>query len=117
MRTMKSFEFLAQRVIVGVFFFILFLPIPASAKTERTKPQQDVSSDLYEELETFSRILHQVRQDYVEKVDDRVLIQGAVEGMLSALDPHTQFVPAQAYKELKAETEGKFGGIGLEIAM
>jgi len=75
------------------------------------------TGDLYKELELFSDAVSIIRSDYVEKVDSKNLIYGALKGMLSSLDPYSQFMDPDTYNEMKVETEGRFGGIGIEITI
>lgn len=71
--------------------------------------------DLYSQVELFSYVLTTVRSEYVEEKTPKDLIYGALDGMLASLDPHSQFLKPEDYIELKTETQGKFGGIGIEI--
>jgi len=73
--------------------------------------------DIYKELELFSDTVSIIRSDYVEKPKSKDLIYGALKGMLSALDPYSQFMDPDTYNEMKVETEGEFGGIGIEITI
>lgn len=73
--------------------------------------------DLYESLEIFSSALSMIESKYVEEVDSKDLIYGALKGMLSSLDPYSQFLDPDAYKEMQVQTEGEFGGLGIEIAI
>lgn len=83
----------------------------------------DVSSlkaqaeDRYLELQNFSKVLNLVQQYYVEEVDTKKLIYGAIKGMLKELDPHTNFLPPDIYKDFENETSGEFGGLGIEISV
>lgn len=77
------------------------------------KSQQET----YRHLETFANVLHIVQQSYVEEIDAEEAIQGAIRGMLQALDPHSSFLRADDFKELQMETKGSFTGIGIEISM
>jgi carboxyl-terminal processing protease len=70
-----------------------------------------------EELRTFTEVFARIKSDYVEPVEDRRLIQEAINGMLSGLDPHSQFLDAEAFKELQVGTQGEFGGLGIEVGM
>jgi carboxyl-terminal processing protease len=70
----------------------------------------------YRQLELFARVLSYVENNYVEQVDDRELIYGAIKGMLETLDPHTVFMPPDVFKDMKIDTSGEFGGLGIEIA-
>ena len=71
----------------------------------------------FEQLELFSKVLHYVQSNYVENVDSKKLIEGAIKGMLSTLDPHTVYLPAEQFKEMQVDTSGKFGGLGIEITV
>ncbi|MBI5185863.1 MAG: S41 family peptidase [Nitrospinae bacterium] len=71
----------------------------------------------YESLKNFSEVLSLVQKNYVTEVNTDTLIQGAINGMLRELDPHTSYMPREAYKEMQVETEGKFGGLGIEISI
>ena len=70
----------------------------------------------YKQLEIFSRVLSYVENNYVEPVDPQQLMYGAIKGMLDTLDPHTVFMPPEVFKEMKIDTSGEFGGVGIEIA-
>ena len=74
-------------------------------------------AERYENIETFQKVLHFVEQNYVEEVKNRQLIQGAIKGMLETLDPHSNFLTSEVFRDMKIETSGKFGGIGIEIGM
>ena len=65
----------------------------------------------YESIELFTDVLKIVQKNYVEDVDTKKLVYGAINGMLSSLDPHSSFLPPDMYKEMKIETKGSFGGM------
>jgi carboxyl-terminal processing protease len=67
--------------------------------------------------DTFDRIVDRIKEDYVEEVTDEKLITGALNGMLSALDPHSAYLEPKVYEELKAQTKGEFGGLGMEVTL
>ncbi len=69
----------------------------------------------YEDLSMFSNVLRLVRDNYVEPVDERDLVQGAVRGMLQALDPHSSYLDPSAHREMQVDTKGEFHGLGIEI--
>lgn len=75
-------------------------------------PRQD-----YETLETFTNILSIVKKNYVEDVDTKNLVNGAINGMLTSLDPHSAYLTPDLYKELQSDTQGRFGGLGIEITV
>jgi carboxyl-terminal processing protease len=70
-----------------------------------------------EELRTFSDVFGRIKNDYVESVDDKTLIENAIRGMLSGLDPHSAYLDAEQFKELQVGTTGQFGGLGIEVGM
>lgn len=76
-----------------------------------------VAEERYQELQLFAKVLNLVQQYYVEEVDTKKLIYGGIKGMLRELDPHTNFLPPDIYKEFETETSGEFGGIGIEITV
>src|SRR5947208_4547042 len=71
----------------------------------------------YESLEAFSNILSIVRKNYVEDVETKSLVNGAINGMLNSLDPHSAYLTPELYKELQSDTQGRFGGLGIEITV
>jgi len=75
------------------------------------------SEERYQDLQLFAKVLNYVEQYYVEPVDTHKLVYGAIKGMLAELDPHTNFLPPDIYKEFETETSGEFGGIGIEITL
>src|ERR1022692_3173989 len=72
-------------------------------------------ADTYHMLELFGDVLTEVDHQYVSPVDDKKLIQSAMEGMLTSLDPHSDYLTPEAYGELQDQTRGEYGGLGLEI--
>lgn len=75
------------------------------------------ASPNYEYLDLFTKVLHFVQSNYVEEVETKKLIEGAIKGMLATLDPHTVYLPADQFKEMQVDTSGKFGGLGIEITI
>lgn len=75
------------------------------------------AEDRYADLQNFTKVLNLIQQYYVEAVDSRKLIYGAIKGMLRELDPHTNFLTPEVFKDFETETSGEFGGIGIEISV
>lgn len=101
------------------FFFafisgILVFAFVTMALSEVEKKKKD---EWYKQVELFSDTLAIIQSDYVDEAKPKDLIYGALKGMLSSLDPHSQFMDPETYNELKVETEGKFGGLGIEITI
>ena len=74
-------------------------------------------ADTMKELDTFMDVFNQVRATYVDPVDDHILIKGAIDGMLAALDPHSSYMEGSDYAQLRTTTEGNYGGVGLSVTM
>ncbi|HEX7853952.1 MAG TPA: S41 family peptidase [Sphingobium sp.] len=71
----------------------------------------------YKQLDLFMDVFQRVRSSYVDKVDDEKLIKGAIDGMLSSLDPHSSYLDARDFQQLRTQTDGNYGGIGLSVTM
>jgi carboxyl-terminal processing protease len=82
-----------------------------------TQSKKERSKKLFEDLKTFAEVLALLRSNYVENVGNQQLVRGAIRGMLQTLDPHTTFLPPKEFRESQIETQGKFGGLGIEITM
>src|SRR5438105_1909780 len=75
------------------------------------------TSETYRQLSLFGEVLERIRSDYVEEVQDRQLIEDAVNGMLSSLDPHSSYMNARNYRDMQTQNRGEFGGLGIEVTM
>src|ERR1700749_2169593 len=75
------------------------------------------ASDTYRELNLFGDVFERVRADYVEKPDDSKLIESAINGMLTGLDPHSSYMDAKSFRDMQVQTRGEFGGLGIEVTM
>lgn len=75
------------------------------------------AQERYSELQNFSKVLNLIQQYYVEEVDTKKLVYGAIKGMLRELDPHTNFMTPDMFKDFESETSGEFGGLGIEISI
>src|SRR5258708_37316981 len=75
------------------------------------------SSDTYSKLNLFGDVFERIRADYVEKPDDATLVEGAINGMVTALDPHSRYMNDKAWTEMQETTSGEFGGLGIEVTM
>jgi carboxyl-terminal processing protease len=102
----------------AVFLLASFqaLAAPPASPAAASPAATGTEGATYKQLELFARVLSYVQNNYVEKVDDKQLIYGAIKGMLDTLDPHTVFMPPDVFKEMKIDTSGEFGGLGLDIA-
>jgi len=116
---------LIRGVILGILVCLLFPSFPADAKKKASPDESKASgsqeakssAQLYKDLDLFTKVLTLIREDYVENPNDRDMVYGAIRGMLATLDPHSVFMPPDVYRELKVDTEGKFGGVGMEVTV
>ncbi len=105
----KLFSALLMSVMVLAFFGVVFLG-------QLQVKNAHASSD-YQELQLFTDVLTIVKRSYVEEVAIKDLVYGAIDGMLTSLDPHSGFMSPDIYKEMKVDTRGEFGGLGIEISV
>jgi carboxyl-terminal processing protease len=103
------------RIVVGFAVVVAFLSI-FIISSQRRSSAEGKGSD-YESIELFTDVMAIVKKSYVEEVDTKKLIYGAINGMLSSLDPHSSFMTPETYKEMKIDTKGAFGGLGIEISV
>src|SRR5512147_576085 len=75
------------------------------------------TADTYRQLNLFGDVFERVRSDYVEKPDDTKLIESAISGMLTGLDPHSSYMDAKSFRDMQVQTRGEFGGLGIEVTM
>ncbi len=101
---MRNFRLLS-RLTAAV---VLLSPLAAAAQS---------SSETYRQLNLFGDVFERVRADYVEEVTDERLIENAINGMLTQLDPHSSYLNAKSYQEMQVQTRGEFGGLGIEVTM
>jgi len=80
-----------------------------------TQARSDNNDETYRQLTLFGDVFQRVRSDYVEAVSDKELIEAAINGMLTSLDPHSAYLPDDNFKKMQVQTSGKFGGLGIEV--
>lgn len=109
---------LTAPVLAPIFAAILILgaPTPKVFAAEEATPQA-TPEETYKLLQLFGNVFERVRADYVEKPSDKELIEAAIQGMLSSLDPHSSYMNADAFGEMRVQTKGEFGGLGIEVTM
>lgn len=103
-------------VLTVSFLFVASAAMGAPEKAKQDKPK-DSKDNIYANVELFADTVSIARDDYVEEVDSKKLIYGAMKGMLSSLDDYSQFMEPDEYKEIKEETKGEFGGLGIELSL
>ncbi|WP_265501925.1 S41 family peptidase [Paracoccus beibuensis] len=78
--------------------------------------ETDGNASVYQQLELFGNVFERIRSDYVEAPEDKALIEAAINGMLTSLDPHSSFLSSDAYEDMQTQTRGSFGGLGIEVS-
>ena len=100
---------------------LLVLAVLAAGSTmvslARSQSASAANSEIYRQLDLFGEVLERVRSDYVEKPDDPKLIKSAINGMLTALDPHSAYLNPKHFRDMQVQTRGEFGGLGIEVTM
>lgn len=111
MRSNRQYLVVVFTLIIGFFTF----PATAQAADTSSTQKEDSIKLSTEEVERFATVLAEIHRYYVEPIEDKKLFTYAISGMLSSLDPHSDYLDEDALKDLEATTTGKFGGIGVEI--
>lgn len=88
---------------------VALLAVPATTSAD--------NEDTYRQLELFGDVFKRIKTDYVDDVSDEDLIEAAINGMLSSLDPHSKYLDPDGFSDMRIETQGKFGGLGIEVTM
>ena len=111
---------LATRYILVLFlgmFVGAAIILDMGVLAERDEPKEALAPLPLNELRSFTEVFSRIKSDYVEPVEDKKLLEDAVQGMLAGLDPHSAYLDADSFKDMRVETEGHFGGLGIEVTM
>jgi len=111
---------LATRYILVLFlgmFVGAAIILDMGVLAERDEPKETLAPLPLNELRSFTEVFSRIKSDYVEPVEDKKLLEDAVQGMLAGLDPHSAYLDADSFKDMRVETEGQFGGLGIEVTM
>ncbi len=103
-----------NKKILSIVFLSIIFSSPSIFASEVSKDQD---SDTYRLLALFGDVFEKVRKDYVEEVTDKKLVESALNGMLSSLDPHSGYLNEESFKDMQVQTKGEFGGLGIEVTM
>ena len=107
-KTLIALTQLLKKSLMQRILLILILVFNTNVSLSDTK-------ETYKQLSIFNEVYNRVKNQYVEEVTDKELIEKALNGMLQALDPHSSFMSEEIYKEMQMDTSGAFGGLGIEI--
>lgn len=105
---------------IVLMFVLIFTFMLAGSHLSRWNFPDNVEAEEnyhYQRIKTFAESLSIVKKNYVEEVDEKDLVYGAIKGMLNSLDPHSSFMPPEAFKEMQIDTKGEFGGLGIQIGI
>lgn len=103
-----------RKLITGTAMALMMaLTVPAGVNADTRKNQDE----FYEQLDLLMRIFERVRSEYVDEVDDREVIEAAIQGMLKSLDPHSTYLNPDIYQQVRVQMEGEYGGLGIEVQM
>lgn len=108
-----------SRYLPGLFVgLIIGTFIAVGGGVLASRDETDITGMIpFGELKVFTEVFQKIKNDYVEEVDDKTLLEHAIQGMLSGLDPHSSYLTAEDYEELQVGTSGEFGGLGIEVGM
>lgn len=108
---------MAGKKIAAVWLLIITVAALGISIGRLSVSSVSAAGEGYEELKTFTEVMSMVKKHYVEEVKTKDLTYGAIRGMLSSLDPHSSFMPPDAYKDMQVETKGEFGGLGIQVGI
>jgi len=107
-----------SQILVWVFLVVAGIVAGNTVlNLSRTHSAIAANSEIYRQLDLFGEVLERVRADYVEEPKDSKLIEAAIKGMLSGLDPHSAYLTPENFREMQVQTRGEFGGLGIEVTM
>jgi carboxyl-terminal processing protease len=106
-----------NRLLPVTCAIVLALSVPATVLVAQSVQQQQAQADRFKELEEFLAVYRKVKLSYVDKVDDKQLMEGAIQGMLASLDPHSAFLDKSDFSSLQTQIDGEYGGLGLTVTL
>lgn len=114
MKSIRQTKFWTSAALVGAVAVTALLFVPPS---EDARAQLQPTHDTYDQLKLFADVFERVRSEYVEEVTDQELMEAAINGMLTNLDPHSSFLNSKSFRDMRVQTKGEFGGLGIEVSM
>ncbi|BAU46996.1 peptidase S41 [Sulfurifustis variabilis] len=113
---MKSAARYTLVLLLGIFVGA-GIALDMTVLAEREQAREALSPLPVDELRTFTEVFARIKSDYVEPVEDKKLLEDSIQGMLAGLDPHSSYLDADSFRDVRIETEGQFGGLGIEVTM
>ena len=108
---LKSKSFL----LVGVLTMGLYLLIGGKDYSSVVAKEQESDTLIYEQLDLFGKVFERIREEYIEEVSTKDLVEAAIKGMLTSLDPHSSYLAPDDFEDMRTQTKGEFGGLGIEV--
>ena len=105
------------KLLHSTFALALAITVPATVLLAQSAQQKPAQSDQFKELEEFLAVYKRVKTSYVDKVEDKQLMEGAIQGMLASLDPHSGFLNKSDFNNLQTQIDGEYGGLGLSVTL
>src|SRR5579871_4581088 len=99
--------------LVAAAAAVAFLSLSAAVG----QSNNDTNTNTYQQLNLFGDVFEKIRSDYVEPVSDEKLVEAAINGMLTSLDPHSSYLNPKDWEDMQVQTKGEFGGLGIEVTM
>jgi carboxyl-terminal processing protease len=106
-----------NRLLPSTIALALAISIPATVLLAQSAQQKQAQADQFRELEEFLAVYKKVKSSYVDKVEDKQLMEGAIQGMLASLDPHSGFLNKSDFSNLQTQIDGEYGGLGLSVTL
>jgi carboxyl-terminal processing protease len=106
-----------NRLLPSTLALALAISIPATVLIAQSAQQKQAQTDQFRELEEFLAVYKKVKSSYVDKVEDKQLMEGAIQGMLASLDPHSGFLNKSDFSNLQTQIDGEYGGLGLSVTL
>ena len=114
MKLIRQTKLWSRAALAGALVATALLFVPPS---EDSIAQLQPTNDTYDQLKLFADVFERVRSEYVEEVTDQDLMEAAINGMLTNLDPHSSFLNSKSLRDMRVQTRGQFGGLGIEVSM
>jgi carboxyl-terminal processing protease len=114
---MTGFASMKKRFLPSTLAIAFAFAVPATVLVAQNVQQRDEQADQFRELEEFLAVYKKVKSSYVDKVEDKQLMEGAIQGMLASLDPHSGFLNRSDFSNLQTQIDGEYGGLGLSVTL
>ncbi|MFN3620872.1 S41 family peptidase [Sphingorhabdus sp.] len=106
-----------NRLLPSTLAIVVALSVPGTVLVAQNMQQQQAQAQQIEDLDEFLAVYRKVKSSYVDKVDDKALMEGAIKGMLASLDPHSGFLDRSDFSSLQTQIDGEYGGLGLSVTL